>query len=107
MKRLLLVGLFVFIAASSQAQTTTQTVNGETLELRTDVAGTLSLLWNTFNQEYRYFIKKDNAITELVNEKKANKYTDSYMSQLSALTSDFPVNTNSEIIPQLKNIRKQ
>lgn len=105
MKRLLLVGLFVFIAASSQAQTTTQTVNGETLELRTDVAGTLSLLWNTFNQEYRYFIKKDNAITELVNEKKANKYTDSYKSQLSALTSDFPVNTE-KVNLTLASLRK-
>jgi hypothetical protein len=105
MKRLLLLGLFIFSTAIALAQTTTHAVNGETLELRTDIDGTLSLLWNTFDQEYRYFIRKDNTFTELVNEKKDNKYTDSYKAQLSALTSDFPVNTD-KVKLTLASLRK-
>ncbi len=95
MKRLLLVTLLICTTTFVQGQTQTQTVNGESLELRTDVDGTLSLLWNIFDQEYRYFIKKNGNITELTNEKDGKKYTDSYKNQLATLTSDYPVSTDN------------
>lgn len=94
MKRLLLLGLLLCSSLTLFAQTSSYTINGENLELRTDAAGALTLLWNSINQEYRYFIKKGDLITELTNEKVDNKYTDSYKEQLRTLTADFPVNTD-------------
>ena len=94
MKRLFLLLFLLGTSISLSAQTASYTVNGQNLELRTDVAGPLSLLWNIIDQEYRYFIKKGTTITELTNDKVAGKYTDSYKMQLDALTTDFPVDTD-------------
>jgi len=94
MKRLFLLGLLLFASFAVCAQTSSYTVDGQNLELKTDVDGALTLLWNTIDQEYRYFIKKDDAFTELTNEKVDNKFTDSYKEQLNTLTADFPVNTD-------------
>jgi len=93
MKRLYLLGFLLLFTFCLQAQTTSYTVDGKTYELQTDVDGALTLLWNTIEQQYRYFIKKDDAIVELTNEKVADKYTDSYKEQLKNLTADSPVNT--------------
>ncbi len=64
------------------------TINGENLELKTEVDGTIDLLWNTINGQYRYFIKEaNNTITELKNEKDANnKYQNEYQQTLKNLT---------------------
>jgi hypothetical protein len=94
MKRLFLLGIFLLTAFTMVAQTASYTVNGQNLDLRADVEGRLTFLWNTFNQEYRYFIKKGDALTELTNKKVDNKFTDSYKEQLNTLTADFPVNTD-------------
>jgi len=94
MKRLFLLGLLLLASFTICAQTASYTVNGQNLDLRTDVEGAITLLWNTIDQEYRYFIKKGDAITELINEKIDDKFTDSYKKQLNTLTSDFPINTD-------------
>ncbi|WP_299128160.1 hypothetical protein [uncultured Winogradskyella sp.] len=64
------------------------TINGDTLALKTEVDGKLDLLWNTFDGNYRYFVKSnDNSITELKNTKDTNnKYLEEYKSVLSNLT---------------------
>ncbi len=105
MKRLLLLPILIFFVTLAQGQTQSYTVNGETLELRTDVDGTISLLWNTFDQEYRYFIKKDGDIIELINEKDGKKYTDSYKKQLASVTADYPVSTD-KVKLTLASLRK-
>ena len=105
MKRLFLL-CFLFTAPFYlNAQTASYTVNGTELELRTDVKGSLTLLWNVIDQEYRYFIKKNDVIVEIINEKSGKKYTDSYKQQLDALTQDFPVNSDKTKLT-LASLRK-
>lgn len=64
------------------------TINGETLELKTENEGTLDLLWTSDGGQYRYFVKTENGtITELKNTKDKNKtYLEEYKSTLSNLT---------------------
>ncbi|NRD19187.1 hypothetical protein HNV08_03935 [Winogradskyella eckloniae] len=64
------------------------TINGETLELNTEVKGKLSLLWTSENGGFRYFVKKNNTITELINSKGKDKnYLAEYKTTLSNLTN--------------------
>lgn len=67
----------------------TYTVNGETLELKTEIDGKLDLLWNVIDGKYRYFVKtEDGSITELKNTKDDNNdYQEEYKSTLSSLTN--------------------
>ena len=85
-----LVVLFAFIAFSNLAfSQETYTINNETLELKTEVDGTLDLLWNTFNGQYRYFVRtNDGSISELKNTKGAdNSYQEEYKKTLGDLTA--------------------
>ena len=66
MKKILFLILFVGFSFSALAQKQ-YTINGKTYELKTEVNGTIDLLWNIFDRKYRYFIRKDSMITELVN----------------------------------------
>lgn len=93
MKSLQLLGFLFIFCFSLNSQTSSHTVDGKNIELHTDIEGTLTLLWNTIDKQYRYFIKKEDAIVELVNDKVNNKYTNSYREQLKALTTDYPVDT--------------
>lgn len=100
--------LLVFVLLTSlglSAQTASYTVDGQPIELQKDVEGSLTLLWNIIDQEYRYFIKKNESITELVNKKVGTKYTDSYKKQLEALASDFPVSASKTKLT-LASLRK-
>jgi len=66
----------------------TYTINGESYELKTEVSGTVNLLWNIIDNEYRYFISKDNAIKELANTKQDGKYNEEYIVTLKEFTPD-------------------
>ena len=81
----LLFACFVFQFNYSQE---TYTIDGETLELKTEIDGQLDLLWNIIDGEYRYFIRtEDGTITELKNTKDSNNtYQEEYKSTLSQLT---------------------
>ena len=88
---LLLLALFCF-SATAQKQ---YTINGETLELKTEISGTIDLLWNIIDNEYRYFVKKDETITELVNTKgETKKFQEEYKIILSNLTEGNSLNTD-------------
>ena len=64
-------------------------INGKTYELKTEASGSIDLLWNIIDGQYRYFIRKDNIITELVNTRDSNrKYQKEYKDVLKSLTSD-------------------
>jgi hypothetical protein len=70
------------------------TVNDENLSLKTEVAGTLTLLWNTIDDEYRYFSKKDSAIVELTNTKENGSYQNEFRQTLASQTSDASIDTS-------------
>jgi len=95
MKHLLsyLLFAFLFIATNTYAQET-YTVNGEQLELKTEVEGSITLLWNIIDGEYRYFIKKGTTITELTNTKTDGHYQEEYHQVLQFNTSDEELSEN-------------
>lgn len=88
MKKFLLFILFCFAFQINYSQEN-HTINGETLQLKTEVDGKLDLLWNVINSQYRYFVKsEDGTITELKNTQGAdNKYQEEYKAVLSRLTN--------------------
>ena len=87
MKKLLLILILCFAFQQNHSQET-YTVNGETLELKTEIDGKLDLLWNIIDGEYRYFVRTENGtITELMNTKDENNdYKEEYKSTLGGLT---------------------
>ncbi|NNE33095.1 MAG: hypothetical protein HKN40_12085, partial [Winogradskyella sp.] len=88
MKKHILVFIMLCIGVFSFGQDTYM-VNGESLELKTEIEGPLSLLWNTINGEYRYFVRtSDGNFTELKNTRgNNNSYNEAYKSVLSKLTN--------------------
>ena len=88
MKKIILFILLCFAFQSNYSQDN-YTVNGETLELKTEIDGNLDLLWNIIDGQYRYFIRTENGtITELVNTIDSNKnYLEEYKTTLSSLTN--------------------
>jgi hypothetical protein len=95
MKRFILLCCgFLLSLSTITAQTDTYTVNNQSYELKTEVQGPITLLWNIFSQEYRYFAKKGNTITELTNTKEGKKYQDEYKTQLQELTTGIDMNTD-------------
>ena len=86
MKHLILLLSLCFASLSIAQQS--YTINNETLELNTEVDGTLDLLWNSFDGQFRYFVKDaNNKITELKNTKGTdNKYQNEYQATLTDLT---------------------
>ncbi|HET8803948.1 MAG TPA: hypothetical protein VFM72_05165 [Aequorivita sp.] len=94
MKSLLPIFVFCFLLFATTLQAQQQyTVEGQTYNLNTEVEGTLTLLWNTVNGEYRYFSKKGNDISELKNTKQKGDYQEEYKEILKQQTSDAVVST--------------
>jgi len=81
----LLVCFLLFSIASIKAQET-YFVNRKSIDLKTEVKGTIELLWNVFDQKNRYFLKKGNYIIELKNSKRKGR--EDYKQVLEAKTSD-------------------
>ncbi|WP_055434805.1 hypothetical protein [Lacinutrix algicola] len=88
MKKIVLLLCLLTFSSFTFAQQT-YTIGNESLELKTETEGALDLLWNTINEQYRYFIKtEDGNITELKNTKNTdNKYQEEYKKVLADLTS--------------------
>ncbi|WP_299120362.1 hypothetical protein [uncultured Winogradskyella sp.] len=88
MKKTLLIVLLCFAFQANYSQES-YTIDGETLELKTEIEGKLDLLWNIIDGEYRYFVRTENGtITELKNTKDSNKnYLEEYKTTLSSLTN--------------------
>ena len=75
MKTLLSLTLLFFLLAISTIHGQEQyTVNGKQYTLKTEAEGTITLLWNTIEGEYRYFSKKGLDIQELKNSRIDGKY---------------------------------
>lgn len=95
MKKLLLILCFLLGYTSAVAQDT-YTVNGETLQLKTEIDGQLDLLWNVIDGKYRYFVRtSDNTILELKNTKSGSgDYLEEYKSTLQNVTSGTDLSTH-------------
>ena len=102
MKNILLLLCVVLSYTSLKAQET-YIVNGESLQLKTEVDGKLDLLWNIVDKEYRYFIRSsDNSITELINTTDDNdKYQDQYKVTLESATSGMSADKVNLTLPSL------
>lgn len=87
MKKIVLLLSFLVFSTFTFAQDT-YSINGENLTLKTEVDGTLDLLWNTINGEFRYFVREENGtFTELKNTKgNDGKFKEEYISTLNNLT---------------------
>lgn len=89
MKKILFVIVVYFLPFFGISQES-YTINGEVIELKKEVAGSITLLWNIIDGKYRYFVKKDTEIKELINTKGGqNKYLEEYKTVLSSLTDNF------------------
>jgi len=88
MKKFLLLLLICFTFQFNYGQDT-YTVDGETVELKTEIEGQLDLLWNSIDGQFRYFVRIENGtITELKNTRDSNKnYQEEYKTVLSGLTN--------------------
>lgn len=85
MKYLLIILAIFFTQVSFSQQS--YSVNGENLSLYAEAEGNLTLLWNSFDGNYRYFIKKDNEIVELKNTKVNGVYQEEYKDVLKNYTN--------------------
>ncbi|MCW5518571.1 hypothetical protein J1N09_01880 [Aureitalea sp. L0-47] len=88
MKRLLLIFSFVLASCTFTFSQQQYTVDGESYSLQTEVDGTIELLWNVIDDEYRYFIKKGNDIAELKNTRTDSGYSEEYKDVLRLFTRD-------------------
>ena len=89
MKNLLSYTLIIFLFFTNQSYAQeTYTVNGEQLNLKTEVEGSITLLWNIIDGEYRYFLKEDATVTELSNTKVDKQYQEEYKQILDLATKD-------------------
>lgn len=86
MKRLLF--LMVLLSSVSLFAQKNYTIDGTTYPLETEIEGTITLLWNTINGEYRYFVKKGDEIKELTNTRVGRDYQEEYKEVLKAQTAD-------------------
>lgn len=86
----ILFSLIFCIAFQINYSQENHTVNGEILELKTEVEGKLDLLWSITDGKYRYFVRTDNGtITELKNTRDSDKnYLEEYKTTLSDLTNN-------------------
>ncbi len=90
MKRLLLLVLLFFTFQINYSQER-YTIDGETLELKTEIEGPLDLLWNVTDNEFRYFARtEDGTFTELKNTKSKGKHLEEYKETLQQLTDGIP-----------------
>jgi len=88
MKKILLFILLCFAFQINYSQESYK-INGETLELNTEIDGKLDLLWNIIDGKYRYFVRTDGgSISELKNTQDSDKkYQEEYKITLSSLTN--------------------
>ncbi|QAA82620.1 hypothetical protein EI546_13225 [Aequorivita sp. H23M31] len=87
MRSFLIVLIFILLATSIQAQEK-YIVDGQTYELKTELKGPLTLLWNTIEGRYRYFLERGNTVLELKNTKENGQYQEEYKTVLKQQTAD-------------------
>ena len=98
--------LFVLLGFTNVYSQKDYTVNGVSYQLKTAVDGELTLLWNIIDNNYRYFVKKDESVQELLNTKNSEgNYQKEYIDLLNQLT-DNSVTNPSDIRLTLPSLKK-
>jgi hypothetical protein len=94
MKKIIFLLLFTLFCLSVSAQKQ-YIINDETYELKTELSGSINLLWNIIDGKYRYFVKNDDTITELVNTKgTTKKFQEEYKTILNNITKGSALSTD-------------
>lgn len=89
MKKHIILIVFAVFSISFLSSQEYYTINGKSLELKTEAKGTIDLLWNIIDRQYRYFVRKNGVITELTNTKgNTKKFKEEYKTVLQQLSSD-------------------
>lgn len=93
MKRILLVFILCFVFQMHHSQELeSYTINGETLQLKTEIEGNLDLLWLVSGNTFRYFVRtEDGTISELKNTTSEGNEPEDYKITLEQLTNDLPI----------------
>lgn len=87
-----LIILFLFLAAGSETLAQdTYIIEGDTVDLKREVSGTLNLLWTTEGNRYRYFVQKKKRMVELKNIMVDG--VPQYRAELDTLTADASIHT--------------
>ncbi|WP_179343454.1 hypothetical protein [Winogradskyella ursingii] len=88
MKKYILI-CFLFALSYNSFGQDTYTINGETIELKTEIDGKIDLLWNVIDNQYRYFVRNaEGTITELKNSKTPNgDFQEEYKATLKNITN--------------------
>ena len=109
MKKLVLI-LLLFCTVSVSFSQKEYSVNGESYQLKTEVEGSIDLLWNVIEGNYRYFVEKDNKIRELTNTKSNGRsFQEEYLITLKELTGNSDVNSKTVklTLPSLRDFLNQ
>ncbi|MGJ8665700.1 MAG: hypothetical protein ACSHW7_04990 [Patiriisocius sp.] len=77
--------LFLCITSAMFAQKQ-YTIDGKQYQLNTEADGTITLLWNTIEGQYRFFSQKGDVIQELVNTYSNRDYNEEYKAVLQQQT---------------------
>ena len=93
MKRLLF--FLAFACSLSLFAQKDYTVDGKIYSLAIEVDGSLTLLWNTIDGEYRYFSQKGSDIVELTNTREDKTYLQEYKQVLLSHTADNPMSVEN------------
>ena len=106
MKKHIILIVFAVFSISFLSSQERYIINGKSLELKTEAKGTIDLLWNIIDRQYRYFVRKDDVITELINTKgSTKKFKEEYKTVLQQLSSDQNLDV-SEINLTLTSLRR-
>lgn len=84
---------FLFFSITSLQAQEEYNVDGQVYLLRSDVKGELELLWNIIDNEYRFFLKDGDVITELKSSDHGGRYRNDYKQLLEERTADADLST--------------
>lgn len=109
MKKLGLI-LLLFCSVSLSFSQKEYLINGESYQLKTEVEGSIDLLWNVIEGNYRYFVEKNSKIIELTNTKSNNgSFQEEYLDTLKELTGNPDINSKlvKLTLPSLRDFVNQ
>ena len=94
------LALFAFLCITYLSAQENYVVNGKKLQLKTEVEGTLDLLWGVIDGRFHYYVRtSDNTITELINTKSGKRhFEEEYKDTLENLTHTSAKNVTLSLV---------
>lgn len=91
--KILLITIIIFSASKMAAQEVF-IIEGDTVTLRREVNGSLSLYWSQEDNNYRFFVQKEKRMLELKNTEVDGVEQQEFKQQLKELTQDTEIKTD-------------